>query len=258
MKALRIKVFQDTACYKKPLSFKVGETYPLPPFSTVKGMLHAVMDANEYIPMNISIQGGYEYSFLEYQSHYFYKFRNREVNRVTKEIKKGKKGREEIPGEAPLTTKEKPCNDPVDYKDLMVRSPIYKYSLKNVNLIIHVMAEDNILKKLETAFEERSFLSLGAAEYLIRIDEIKETNLYLLQEDIITKYNFYVRHEQAEEINLKYVPYSLCWKYQVINGTREWEKIHAGYVKKGQLLCEVDDVLIDEEKNPVFFCLPIK
>lgn len=54
MKLLRLKIFQETACYLKPFAFKVGETFPLAPFSTVKGMLHAVLDAKEYIPMNIS------------------------------------------------------------------------------------------------------------------------------------------------------------------------------------------------------------
>ncbi|REJ22523.1 CRISPR-associated protein Cas5, partial [Caldibacillus debilis] len=30
MKALRIKAFQETACYTKPFANKVTETYPLP------------------------------------------------------------------------------------------------------------------------------------------------------------------------------------------------------------------------------------
>ena len=47
MKALRIKAYQETACYKRPFANKVTETYPLPPYSTVKGMLHAVMAAKE-------------------------------------------------------------------------------------------------------------------------------------------------------------------------------------------------------------------
>ena len=35
MKILKLKLFQETACYKKPFAFKVAETYPLPPYSTV-------------------------------------------------------------------------------------------------------------------------------------------------------------------------------------------------------------------------------
>ena len=73
MKALRLDLFQETACYKKPFALKISETYPLPPYSTVNGMLHKLLDAKEYIPMNISIQGDYESIVNNYQTTYFYK-----------------------------------------------------------------------------------------------------------------------------------------------------------------------------------------
>ena len=58
MKILKLKLFQETACYKKPFAFKVGETYPLPPYSTIIGMFHKILGAAsvEYFTMNISIQ----------------------------------------------------------------------------------------------------------------------------------------------------------------------------------------------------------
>lgn len=73
MKALRIELYQETVCYKKPFAFKVTETYPLPPYSTVIGMLHNVLQATEYKPMKISVQGGYESIFNSYNSMYFFK-----------------------------------------------------------------------------------------------------------------------------------------------------------------------------------------
>ena len=73
MKALRLDLFQETACYKKPFALKISETYPLPPYSTVNGMLHKLLDAKEYIHMNISIQGDYESIVNNYQTTYFYK-----------------------------------------------------------------------------------------------------------------------------------------------------------------------------------------
>ena len=73
MKALRLDLFQETVCYKKPFAMKISETYPLPPYSTVNGMLHKLLDASEYIPMNISIQGSYESIVNNYQTTYFYK-----------------------------------------------------------------------------------------------------------------------------------------------------------------------------------------
>ena len=55
MNIIKLKLFQETACYKKPFAFKVAETYPLPPYSTVIGMLHKVLQAQngEYFDMNI-------------------------------------------------------------------------------------------------------------------------------------------------------------------------------------------------------------
>lgn len=73
MRALRLDLFQETVCYKKPFVLKISETYPLPPYSTINGMLHKLLDAKEYIPINISIQGSYESIVNNYQTTYFYK-----------------------------------------------------------------------------------------------------------------------------------------------------------------------------------------
>ena len=59
MKALRIIVKQNQAHYRKEESIANKMTYPLPPFSTVIGALHAACDFTEYHPMNLSIQGSY-------------------------------------------------------------------------------------------------------------------------------------------------------------------------------------------------------
>ena len=39
MKAIRLHCFQNLANYKKPSSFIIKETYPLPPYSTIIGMI---------------------------------------------------------------------------------------------------------------------------------------------------------------------------------------------------------------------------
>ncbi|MGO0905874.1 type I-B CRISPR-associated protein Cas5b [Clostridioides difficile] len=73
MKVLKLDLFQETACYKKPFAMKITETYPLPPYSTVNGLIHKILKATEYIPFNISVQGTYESIFNNYQTTYFYK-----------------------------------------------------------------------------------------------------------------------------------------------------------------------------------------
>ena len=109
MAILKLKIFQETACYKKPLAFKVAETYPLPPYSTVIGMFHKILKAQpgEYFPMNISIQGSYEGIFSNYQNLMMYKG-----------------------------------------KDKVTSMPRNVHQLLDVNLIIHVQAEDEIIDRI--------------------------------------------------------------------------------------------------------------
>ena len=56
-KAIRLQCFQNLANYRKPSSFIIKETFPLPPYSTVLGMIHAACEFTEFHPMKLSIQG---------------------------------------------------------------------------------------------------------------------------------------------------------------------------------------------------------
>lgn len=136
MKVLKLKLFQETACYKKPFAMKITETYPLPPYSTVSGLIHKVLGATEYIPLKISIQGNYESIFNNYQTTYFYK------------------------------------------KDTITSMPMNSHMLLNVNLIIHIGAEEEILQQIyECLLNSNEYLSLGRKEDLLRIDDIYFTEL---------------------------------------------------------------------------------
>lgn len=59
MRAVRLKIEQELVNYKVPTSFQLKETYPLPPYSTVSGMVHSLCGFDEYKAMKISIQGKY-------------------------------------------------------------------------------------------------------------------------------------------------------------------------------------------------------
>lgn len=59
MKAIKILLSQEVANYRKPNSFQLRESYPLPPPSTVIGMIHSACGFDSYKPMNVSIQGKY-------------------------------------------------------------------------------------------------------------------------------------------------------------------------------------------------------
>ena len=69
-KAVRIELYQNFANYKKPSSFQLKESYPLPPPSTVIGMVHFACDFKEYEEMDVSIQGKYNSRVYDLYTRY--------------------------------------------------------------------------------------------------------------------------------------------------------------------------------------------
>ena len=191
MKVLKLKLFQETACYKKPFAFKVGETYPLPPYSTVKGMLHRILKVEEGsppVPMRISIQGNYESKFVNYQSMYFYK---------SKEITK---------------------------------MPLNMHLLYNVHLIIHVDASEETLEGIIEGLKNLDeHLSLGRKEDLVRVDEVKYVKVgsfvpYAESRSYIIKNPIYIPLDSLSSDINDGINYRLNWKYEVVNGLRNGKR----------------------------------
>lgn len=191
MKILKLKLFQETACYKKPYSFKVAETYPLPPYSTVIGMFHKIAGAKsgEYIPMNISIQGEYESIFTNYQT--LRKYKNKEVTSM----------------------------------------PMNVHQLLNVNLIIHMQAEDEIVNNIyKNIIKGNQTFTLGRNEDLVRIDEIKIVNEVKVIDEIFPSHNIYVPINKQDNING--ISYRLNTTYTIENDLRKWNKVDVKYIEK--------------------------
>ncbi|AJS57313.1 type I-B CRISPR-associated protein Cas5b [Paenibacillus sp. IHBB 10380] len=235
MKVLRLELYQQTACYKKPLAFKVAETYPLPPHSTVKGMLHAILEAKELIPMKISIQGNYDTLVTDYQTHYFFKSNKTE--------------------EFALTTAGLGIER--EFKDITTM-PIYSHMLYDVNLIIHVDAADDVLEKLEKRIQEGNIhLSLGRWEDLVRIDACECVELVEAMEDLILENSAFIPQDMLAANRLAHFPYSLNWTYRIIQGVRVWDKLQVGYVQAGvdtSISCE--ELWLDPHGDGVFFAQP--
>ncbi|WP_339288767.1 type I-B CRISPR-associated protein Cas5b [Ureibacillus sp. FSL K6-0786] len=212
MKLLRLKLFQETACFLKPFAYKVGETYPLAPFSTVKGMLHAVLGATEYIPMNISIQGQSESFMIDYQRKFMYK-------------------KAEVP---PIVTTDGLPEAPLPDSKLYTTMPMYQHLLFNVEHVIHVDAEETILNELYNKFHQLSTtISMGRWEDIVRIDEVRFVEAdYQKMKSV--KYNQYVpKTEEKVFFNLSNsVYFRLPRKYEINNGIRNWDYVVALYVSK--------------------------
>lgn len=213
MKILKMKLFQESACYKKPFAFKVAETYPLPPYSTVIGMFHKILQAEsgEYFPMNVSIQGNYESIFNNYQ---------------TLRMFKG--------------------------KDTVTSMPRNVHQLLNVELLIHVKADDSIIDKIyENIINGDETLTLGRNEDLVRIDEIKFVENAYEEDDVyIERYNAYVPNWQDE--NLNGINYRLNSTYEIKNDLRKWKKVDVKYIER-HTDSMLEKALMDEDKDIILF-----
>lgn len=214
MKALKIKLYQETVCYKKPYAFKVTETYPLPPYSTVVGMLHKMLGAGpgEYHEMDISVQGGYEGIFTAYNTIRFYK------------------------------------------GDDITSMPLNVHMLYGVNLIIHVVSNDETLKGIYNGFKScDSAFTLGRNEDLARIDEIKFVDINRLEfddddmegEELVLKNCMYVPEKYNTSLNG--IGYKISKVYKVVNNLRQWEKVKVKYVESGEILGEGEYYKDDED-----------
>lgn len=212
MKILKLKLFQETACYKKPFAFKVAETYPLPPYSTVIGMFHKILQAKagEYIPMNVSIQGEYESIFSNYQNLRMYKG-----------------------------------------KDQVTAMPRNVHQLLNVNLIIHVQAEDEVIDKIyKNIINGAETFTLGRNEDIVRIDEIKILNNIEQVEQENIKISAYI--PEWIEKDIRGINYRLNTTYKIENELRKWNKVNVKYVEKSTNE-GVYETIQDEDGDNIYF-----
>jgi len=163
MKVLKLKIFQPTAHYRIPFTFARKHTYPIPPYSTVIGLICNVLgierqDGDFEILKNglsLAIYGKYEYLNREYiwlrtlsKEEHNRRFGYPE-NRIIDQMPEHPGG--QIPARIDV--------------------------LENVNLLIYIKHEDEkFLKKMKNAFEnpeQRIYpLHLGRAEDLVIFDDV--------------------------------------------------------------------------------------
>ena len=150
IRAIKLKLYQNMVNYKTATSFQLKETYPLPPYSTIIGMVHSLCDFKEYVPMEISVAGNYFskvndlYTRYEFKSGYSYEKGRHQINVDGFGISRG------------IATAE---------------------LLVDVNLTIHIIPEnqsDENIKKIVDAFKNpREYPSLGRREDIVAIENVK-------------------------------------------------------------------------------------
>lgn len=247
-KAIRLKLYQNMVNYKKPTSFQLKETFPLPPYSTIIGMVHRLCDYKEYKNMEISVQGKYYSKVNDLSTRYEFK-NGMKYDDKRHQLKAGDYG----------------VGRGVSTVELLV----------DVELLIHIIPSDqSLIKEIENAFLfPREYPSLGRREDLVTVEEVKTVDVLEseLDEDIE------LSDDMSAYIPLKLIEnesvvldgdgsvikrgtrYKITKDYTLKNrGTkksprvfRQWNKVDVSYSSKITAIGE-QMIFIDEDSNIVF------
>ena len=228
MKAVMIQGHMDAARFSIPgWNGKRGETYPLPPFSTIAGMIHHLCQWDGWHEMKISVAG------------------NGVMNKP--EICMRWRGGAVAGSE----TEEFKQRFPVRVKSGgsfigWVNTPIYESMVSDLDLRLHIMPEnqdevDVIYKKI---LNPRTFPSLGRHEDLIRIDDAQIVDILPAQETTLDMCTY-----APAAIDISGTVYKVHKDYTINRGKRIFNDIIVKYLDKGMTV--VADR--DSQNNPCFF-----
>ncbi len=166
VKTLYIELFQPFAQYRNPFTFYYAQTYPLPPRSTIIGMLQNALNdwyghergVDKWWNLKVSVHGGFESYFWNYQQL------------IKGETELRKKG--EI---LEIWNKPKDKYFPLYGPLKSQRTPVYQQELFNGRLYIFLRGEDELLDDIEGALRvPKKILYLGRSEDIIYIRAVKQ------------------------------------------------------------------------------------
>ena len=209
-RAIRIECFQNLVNYRKPSSFLIKETFPLPPYSTVIGMIHAACGFKEYHPMKVSIQGINSGTVSELYTRYSFNFDTKyEAGRHQFSVSDGNKEYGVFKGIAHV---ELVCCN---------------------NMVIHVVPEEKDFDTvLEAVLNPPRYLSLGRHEDLLDIQKAEAVELEYTEDEVAVKRDIYIPVDGDIDIgNISTTTYLLNKEYEISKqGLRRW-KTDGGKVK---------------------------
>lgn len=230
MKAIRIELYQQLPNYRKPSSFLVKESYPIAPYSTVMGMIHAVCDYKETHDMKICVQGNHASETSDLAALYNFGIKYDPTRHFAK-VRNSK-------GE-------------YDGINRGVRSV---HLLTDVYTTIYIVPDENDYDTvLEGLRNPKNYPSLGRYEDITRIDKIEEVELEVLsdveEEDLedspnLLPQDMYIPTEQISNMGSGSV-YKLRKKYSLADKgkTRQWDNLtevrHVQSIKVPELKKEV-------------------
>ena len=235
-RAIRDKCFLNLVNYKKPSSFIIKETFPLPPYSTVLGMIHAACGYTEFHPMKLCIQGTNSGTVSELYTRYSFSAGT-----------KYEEGRHQI------------CVEDGE------RYGIFR-GIANVELVcdndmvIHVIPEEDDFEKVYNSLKyPPRYLSLGRYEDLLDIERVDIVNIHQ-EDEVEIKRDMYIPVSYGIELgDRRGTIYNLTKEYEITKqGLRRWKKengrVKAYYCSGGVVIDEgayVDDF---EKDAALIFC----
>lgn len=227
-RAIRVQCFQNLANYRKPSSFIIKETFPLPPYSTVLGMIHAACGYEEYHPMEISIQGTNKGTISELYTRYSF---NAGV--------KYEEGRHQI------------CVD--DGEKYGIFKGIANVELVCENhMILHIVPQEKDFDYVYQSLKyPKKYLSLGRYEDVLDVERVDIVNLHM-EEEATVKRDIYIPLDLEIEVEgQKPTIYTLTKEYEITKqGYRRWKKengkIRAYYYPPEEVL---ENVYVDDSEE---------
>lgn len=243
MKAVRLKAYQQTANYRKPTSLIIKESYPLPPYSTVIGMIHNACGYTDYVPMRLSIAGKYYSSVSD--AYTKYEFGNMKYEASRHQLSVESDG------------KQIGINRGLGHVQLLV----------DMELLIHIIPEDESrLEEIKNGLiYPENYLSLGRHEDLLRVDEVEitELNEVMLENNLTLKYDMYVPVEVKQNLGTDLEDrnasrYRLNKVFEVnSSGLRRWtQKVECIHMSKNNLIAEDAEILTDNIKGKIIPVFP--
>lgn len=230
MKALKIRLYQNLCNYRKEGSFGYVQTYPLPTPSMIRGMVHDVLELNEYKPIRVSIQGKSDAVITNVQK--VYKF------------DRDPKSRPQNPYIVTVRASIKTAMHGIQFVDLHV----------NMRLTIHICFENDneyFCTHLYQKIQEKVPV-LGRNEDIALIEDLKVVDLQDFSgRSALSRLPMYVPEEVLlENVGTKY---KLPFWYEPVSSFEENRLFHyidVSYISENVQLRK-NEILEDEDKDIV-------
>lgn len=235
--AIKMRIHQDLVNYKTPTSFQLRESYPLPPYSTVIGMVHNACGYDSYVPMAVSVQGTHRSRVNNYQTGYFFKNAHsyeKERHQICLEIQENGK------------------------KFGITRSTFNVELLTDVELVLHIKPEDpaRFQEIYEGLARPAEYISLGRREDIARIDSIAIVQVEEAEEEEerALPYDAYIPVEFRESGSYGGTIYDLNVKYTVDKaGFRRWDKQKVFFAPRQSATVHAEEPYLRDSEGDIVF-----